>query len=100
MVARHSSICSAAGGNLSSSWAHAIASVAMLGMEVDDLGRNIAWLLMVPVAAAAVVHPHYGGVATRAAGSRGDGARGSAAPSGAVVGSALPGGDTCAMTAP
>ena len=57
MVGHRSSICSAAGRNLSSSWARAIGFVAMPGMDVDDLDRTIAWLLTVPAAAKVVGRP-------------------------------------------
>ena len=54
-----------------------MASVAVLGIDVDDVDRTVAWLLMVPAAAmASVPRPRCCGATTWAAGLRGGGARG------------------------
>ena len=101
MVACHSSICPGASGNLNSSRARAMASVVVLGIDVDDVDRTVAWLLRVPAVATALVpHPRSCGTSTWAAGLRGGGARGSVAPLGAAVWLACPGGGTYAVTAP
>lgn len=67
MVACHSSICSAAGGNLSNNYARAMAFVAVLGMDVNDVDRTVAWLRVVPAVTASASRPRCSGGTTGAA---------------------------------
>lgn len=97
MVAHHSSICSAASGIFSSSWARAMASEAVLDMDDDEVDRAVMWLLTLPVAA--VLRPRcYCGATTWS--WCGEGARWPVALSVAAAWSTRPEGGARTVAAP